>query len=260
MIRQYPLTPAAGKRLIAKALKVHPLVTQALRGGRLVIVAGTTNGYVAEEILNHIGQAVGFSRQHFFRGLTVAPASITRMGGSPGNTGFTGDIVITKGVWKRAETIFEVVGQMDENDLIIKGANALDMVHGHAASFVDHHDSGAIGAIVPAVLGRRVRLLLPVGLEKRVPGDLMALAKHLGSQEARGAKGVRLCPLPGEVFTEIDAISLCTGARAELIGAGGVGGAEGCVWLAIEGSGEQLAQVETLMRTVHAEPAFKPAE
>ena len=257
MIRQYPLTPAAGKRLIAKALKVHPLVTQALRGGRLVIVAGTTNGYVAEEILNQLGQAVGFSRQHFFRGLTVAPASITRAGGIPGNTGFTGDIVITKGVWKRAETIFEVVGQMDENDLIVKGANALDMVHGHAASFVDHPDSGAIGAILPAVLGRRVRLLLPVGLEKRVGGDIMELARNLATQDA---KGVRLCPLPGEVFTEIDAIFLCTGARAELIGAGGVGGAEGCVWLAIEGSGDQLAQVETLMRTVHAEPAFKLAE
>jgi hypothetical protein len=257
MIRQYPLTPAAGKRLIAKALKVHPLVTQALRGGRLVIVAGTTNGYVAEEILNQLGQAVGFSRQHFFRGLTVAPASITRAGGIPSNTGFTGDIVITKGVWKRAETIFEVVGQMDENDLIVKGANALDMVHGHAASFVDHPDSGAIGAILPAVLGRRVRLLLPVGLEKRVGGDIMELARNLATQDA---KGVRLCPLPGEVFTEIDAIFLCTGARAELIGAGGVGGAEGCVWLAIEGSGDQLAQVETLMRTVHAEPAFKLAE
>lgn len=257
MIRQYPLTPAAGKRLIAKALRAHPVVTRALRGGRLVIVAGTTNGYVAEEILNQLGQAVGFSRQHFFRGLTLAPASITRVGGMPSDSGFTGDIVITRGVWKRAETIFDVVGEMDENDVIVKGANALDMVHGHAASFVDHPDSGAIGAILPAVLGRRVRLILPVGLEKRVSGDILELAKQLAAKEA---KGVRLCPLPGEVFTEIDAIGLSTGARAELIGAGGVGGAEGCVWLAIEGSTEQLAQVEALMRTVHAEPAFQLSE
>jgi hypothetical protein len=51
MIRQYPLTPAAGKRLIAKGLAAHPWVTEVLRTGRLVIVAGTTNGYVAEDIL-----------------------------------------------------------------------------------------------------------------------------------------------------------------------------------------------------------------
>ena len=71
MIRQYPLTPAAGKRLIAKALAEHPTVKRALRDGCLVIVAGTTNGYVAEEILSQLGQAVGFSRRHFFRGSRI---------------------------------------------------------------------------------------------------------------------------------------------------------------------------------------------
>ena len=75
VIRQYPLTPAAGKRLIAKALVAHPMVAEALRSGRLVIVAGTTNGYVAEEILAHIGQAVGFVRRHFFRGIILPPAA-----------------------------------------------------------------------------------------------------------------------------------------------------------------------------------------
>jgi hypothetical protein len=59
-MKQFIITPAAGKRLIAKALIKHPAVKSALKNGTLVIVAGTTNGYVAEEILMSIGQAAGF--------------------------------------------------------------------------------------------------------------------------------------------------------------------------------------------------------
>jgi hypothetical protein len=255
MIRQYPLTPAAGKRLIAKALTKHPTVTKALTGGRLVIVAGTTNGYVAEEILSHLGQAVGFSRRHFFRGVTVSPAWITAAQGRlPDNSGFPGDVVIDKGVWKRAKTIFDVAGDLGEDDLIVKGANALDVDAGHAANFVDHPDGGPMAAVLPAVLGRRAKLLIPVGLEKRVPGSLLDLANRLSSANA---KGPRLCPLPGQVFTELDAIFLATGARAVLTGAGGIGGAEGCVWLAVEGDERQLGKVDTLMRQVLAEPSFE---
>jgi hypothetical protein len=255
MIRQYPLTPAAGKRLIAKALIQHPMIVQALSGGRLIIVAGTTNGYVAEEILAHIGQDLGFSRRHFFRGLTVSPAWITAAQGRlPDNSGFPGDVVIDKGVWKRAKTIFDVAGDLGESDVIVKGANALDVASGHAANFVDHPDGGPMSVVLPAVMGRRTRLLIPVGLEKRVPGSLLDLANRLASADA---KGPRLCPLPGQVFTEIDAIALATGARAELVGAGGVGGAEGCVWLAVESNESQLGKVDVLMRQVLAEPTFK---
>jgi hypothetical protein len=254
MVRQYPLTPAAGKRLIGKALVQHHLIARALQGGRLVIVAGTTNGYVAEEILSHIGQGVGFSRRHFFRGVTVSPAWIQAAHGQiPDSSGFPGDVVIDKGVWKRAKTIFDVATELGEHDVIVKGANALDVVAGHAANFVDHPDGGPMAVVLPAVMGRRTKLLIPVGLEKRVPGNLLDLANRLAAADA---KGPRLCPLPGQVFTEIDAIFLATGARAMLSGAGGVGGAEGCVWLAVEGNESQLDQVEALMRQVLAEPAF----
>jgi len=254
MIRQYPLTPAAGKRLIAKALARHPTITQALHSGCLVIVAGTTNGYVAEEILSQLGQGVGFSRRHFFRGVTVSPAWITAaQGRPPDNSGFPGDVVIDKGVWKRAKTIFDVAGDLGEDDVIVKGANALDVASGHAANFVDHPDGGPMAAVLPAVMGRRAKLLIPVGLEKRVSGNLLDLAKRLSAPHARGP---RLCPLPGQVFTELDAIFLATGARAELAGAGGVSGAEGCVWLAVEGDERQMGEVETLLRKVLAEPPF----
>jgi len=45
------LTPSESKRLIAKAVKEMPEVKRALKKGRIIIIGGTTNAYVAEEIL-----------------------------------------------------------------------------------------------------------------------------------------------------------------------------------------------------------------
>jgi ATP-dependent protease Clp ATPase subunit len=72
-MKQFLITPSAGKRLIAKTLANHPAIRKALKNGTIVIVAGTTNGYVAEEILNMLG-VNDFSRKHFFRGITVPSA------------------------------------------------------------------------------------------------------------------------------------------------------------------------------------------
>jgi len=70
---QVVLTVAAGKRLIAKAMAKHPAAQEALRSGTLVIIAGTTNGYVAEEILGLLGSPQDFDRRCFFRGITLPP-------------------------------------------------------------------------------------------------------------------------------------------------------------------------------------------
>ena len=50
-MRQFCVTVSMGKRLIGKALAVHPDIQAVLKKGNLVVLAGTTNGYVAEEIL-----------------------------------------------------------------------------------------------------------------------------------------------------------------------------------------------------------------
>ena len=119
---------------------------------------------------------------------------------------------------------------------------------------IGHPRGGTIIAALQAAVGRRVRLILPVGLEKRIPGDLMELAVRLN---APGGKGPRLLPVPGEVFTEIDAIRLLCGAEAEMMAAGGVGGAEGAVWLALHGSPEQMEKAEELMKEIVGEKDFE---
>ncbi|MEM3356620.1 MAG: hypothetical protein QW166_02210, partial [Candidatus Bathyarchaeia archaeon] len=206
------------------------------------------------EILKTIGQAANFSRKRFFRGITLPPGSpITAEGRLADESQFPGDVIITRGEWRKGKTIADVIDELKEGDVILKGANALDLQRKQAALLIGHPKAGTIAVALQAILGRRARLIVPVGLEKRVNGDLHRLAEKVN---APGASGFRLFPMPGEIFTEIEAVRLLTGADAELIAAGGVGGAEGCCWLAVSGTEEQEAAAEKLMASVVSEPAF----
>jgi hypothetical protein len=252
-MKQFVLTPAAGKRLIAKTLANHPAIRKALKNGTIVIVAGTTNGYVAEEILSTLG-VNDFSRKHFFRGITLpSTRSLTGTGRLSDVSAFPGDVVIVKGVWQKGKSIEDVVDSLKEGDVILKGANALDLTRRQAAILIGHPKAGTIGLVLPAVVGRRVKLIIPVGVEKRVNGDLLALAEKLN---APGACGSRLLPVPGEVFTELDALTALTGATVELIAAGGVCGAEGSCWLAVSGTKEQEETAEKIVASVAQEQPF----
>ena len=253
-MKQILLTVAMGKRLIGKAVAVHPAVISALRKGTVVIVAGTTNSYVAEEILEIIGRKDKFARRRFFRGISLPPHyKTTDAGRLVGDNEFPGDVVIRDGLWQEGKTINDVAADLKEGDVIIKGANALDIVRKRAAILIGNPQGGTITVALSAVVGRRVRLLIPIGLEKRIPGDLDEIANKVNTP---GNKGFRLLPVPGEVLTEIEALKLLTGAKAEMIAAGGISGAEGSVWLNIEGSPEQIQQAEKLIQSVASEPPF----
>jgi hypothetical protein len=134
--------------------------------------------------------------------------------------------------------------------VVLKGANAFD-AYGQGAVQIGHPQGGTIMAVLPAVIGRRVQLMVPVGLEKRMFDDVNTLAARVNAPDGEGP---RLLPLPGEVFTEIDAIELLTGAHAFLLAAGGVYGAEGAVWLGIDGSEDEIEAASALIASVKGEP------
>ena len=254
-MNQFLITPAAGKRLIAKALSKHPSIVEALESKTVAIIAGTTNGYVAEEILRSIGQVEDFSREQFFRGV-VTPPKIPKSntGRLKDETGFPGDVIITDGVWDKGKTIFDVVDNLRRGDVILKGVNAFDPVRREAAIYIGDPKGGTIGAALQAVVGRRVKLILPVGLEKRVFEDLHQISLKLNDPSQTGP---RMLPVTGELFTEIDAIKQLTGCSADLIAGGGVSGAEGSVWLLLEGSKEDLLSAKELLDSVSWEEPFQ---
>ena len=253
-MKQFVITPAAGKRLIGKAIAKHVAVVKALKKNTVVIVAGTTNGHVAQEILAALGQAKEFKRDRFYRGIILPPNRPTTSTGRLSDEGkFPGDVIIRNGVYQKGKTIFDVVDDLREGDVILKGANAVDLIQRRAAILIGDPKAGTIGVSQLAAVGRRVSLILPVGLEKRVYGNLDELAAKMNEP---GMQGPRLLPVPGEIFTELDAIALLTGAYAQLVAAGGVYGAEGSVWLAVSGKPAQEKAAEVLIKSVVNEPAF----
>jgi len=248
-MKQIMITPAAGKRLIGKGMAAHPSLEAALRTATVVITGGTTNGYVAEEILKKLEITESFPRLHFFRGVTVPPGyKMPEIADR-----YLGDVVLVHGVWQKGKTISDVAQILKEGDYIVKGANALDVSRRQAAILVGNPSGGTGMLALQASIGRRVGVILPVGLEKRIFGDIYNLAARVN---APGSPGLRLMPVPGQVFTELDAISLLTGASAELIAGGGVCGAEGASWLMISGTLEQEAKAEVLLKTISSEPPF----
>jgi predicted homoserine dehydrogenase-like protein len=107
---------------------------------------------------------------------------------------FPGDVVIAKGEWLNDKTISNVADALKAGDVIVKGANALDLEHKQAAVLIGHPKTGTAAIALQAVARRRTKLILVVGLEKRVSGYLTALSKELNNL---GARGYRLLPLPG---------------------------------------------------------------
>ncbi|MGC9516718.1 MAG: hypothetical protein ACP5C3_03350 [Methanomicrobiales archaeon] len=254
-MNQYLLTPAAGKRLIAKALCEHPFIDDVLKSGTLAIIAGTTNGYVAQEILKKIDQGHEFRPEKFFRGVVLPPKIPVKSSGRLyGDDKFPGDVIINQGEWLQGKTIFDVVDQLKTGDVILKGVNALDYIRRQAAIYIGDPKAGTIGAALQAVVGRRVKLILPVGLEKRVYDDLYQISLKLNETHQ---KGPRMLPVPGEIFTEIEAIKQLTNCRAQLIASGGVAGAEGSIWLRLEGEDKELLSASNLLKSVQNEERFQ---
>lgn len=254
-IKQYFLSPAAGKRLIAKAFLHIPSVAEALENRTVVVIAGTTNGYIVEEILKQKSQDSEFSKKRFFRGISLPPKHVTTDEGRLSDESkFPGDVVIVKGKWDKGKTIYDVADSLQKGDIIIKGANAVNLISKQAGILIGHPKAGTISAALQAVLGRRVELYLPIGLEKRIDGDINDIAVRLNSTNTTG---LRYMPVCGNIITELEAINIITGAQAELVASGGVCGAEGSYWIAVSGNQDQLRNADALMKDVASEPSFE---
>ncbi|MBP0968815.1 MAG: hypothetical protein J5744_01585 [Oscillospiraceae bacterium] len=247
MIIQFYLAPAAGKRLIAKGVAQLDSVKAALRSGTVLIIGGTTNAAVAEELLASIGETEGFDRKGFFRGITV-----------PKGYKYTpresiGDVVIKDGKWMRGMTVYDACADLRKGDIVFKGANAVNLEDDQAGVLLGSDNIGTAGPVLTAVYGRRVSLIVPVGVEKRVTAPLKDLSDMCNSPDASGLK---FLPLPGDIFTELHAIETLTGAYAEILGGGGICGAEGGCYFLAEGTDDQIEKLRAVISEVETEQSF----
>ncbi len=242
------LTVAESKRLIGKGVAEMPIIKNALANGMLIIVKGTTNVYVAEEIT---GKKI--DKAAFVRG-RIQPA---KGGKKLPEVKALPDVILKKG--KPVDmSLQEAVKELKPGDVVIKGANALDHKNKLAGVDIGDPSGGTTGIIMPYVVARKAHLVIPVGLEKLVAGDLVDLT--LKMRESMETLNPRPLPsmflLTGEILTELEAIKVLTGVSAFQCSAGGIGGAEGSVWLVFRGTREQVNNALKLVQSIQGEPPY----
>ena len=248
------LTVAESKRLIGKAVAQMPIVKNALANGMVIIIKGTTTRYVAEEIT---GQKIVPAEFVTGRIMPKQPELLPK-GKSVNN------VVLENG--KVVDIpLPDAVKKLKPGDVVMKGANALDYKNKLAAGnimvgphlgFVPGPDGGTTGITMPFIVARKVHLVIPVGLEKQVAGDIVDLT--LKMREPMESLNVvpSMWLLTGEIVTELEAIKILTGATAFQASAGGVGGAEGGSWLVFRGTRDQVTKAMELVKSVKGEPPY----
>lgn len=245
---QIILTVSESKRLIAKAVAQMPQVKQALQSGMLIIAKGTTNTYVAEEIT---GRSVAHGGYVYGR---VFP----RKGGKR----FHDDVeripefILKNGKIAKDLSYAEAVKQLQAGDVVIKGANALDYANKTAGVMIGAGDGGTTGKFMPYLVAKKAHLIIPVGLEKLVAGNVLEVSNKM-RQPMKSLNSIpSMFLLSGEIVTEIEALKILAQVNACQVGAGGIGGAEGAVRLLVRGPVENVNRALSIVEKIQGEPPF----
>lgn len=243
------LTVSEGKRLIAKGIVNHPAVKAKLKKGMVIITTGSTNTYIAEELVG-----LNAPRGSFMTG-NITPQGTPGVGEGleriPNMVMVDGQIV---------DTNFEdALKQMGEGDIIFKGGNMLNYEKQQVAVCIGAPDGGTTKRLRAITTGEgKSKLIVPIGLEKQVYGDLNEYEK------ITGAKTEQLTSIPrvwlhkkAEIFTEIEAIKTYASVNVIPFAAGGLAGREGGISLAVYGSKEEVQKTLDLIAAVQGEVPFK---
>ncbi len=226
------LTPTEGKSLIGKAVSIMPEVLKAKKSGIVVVICGSTNAYVADEVFDLT--TVTTDKERFIVGWI-----------SGGELGANAEDKRDKPLVMRNgklsdESFMDVLKDFGRGDVYIKGANAVDS-EGRAGVLMASDVGGSIGAAVGIINARGSHLIIPVGLEKLIPSVEEASVK-MGQKTFDYSTGHTVGYMPltnAKVVTELTAIKLLfgtDGVRATHVASGGVGGSEGSVVLSLEGT------------------------
>jgi len=233
------LTVAEGKRLIAKAVVRMPEVVAARTGGKIFMKGGTTVSAIAEEMT---GVPMRISGRITPSGLKSAkrPCDAPHY------------VLVERGGWRglQAEELIDVVRSLGPADLFIVGANIID-AQGGAALMASTRLGGNGGRILSPIMGEGIPTIVAAGLEKLIPGsvaDAIKAASRRGIELSMGAP-VGLMSVVGKLVTEIEAVKSLASVDCQVIGRGGIQGAEGSVTLAVWG---EPAAVRAVFETAQA--------
>ena len=247
----FTLTSSESRRLIAKAVVSMPEVQKAWSDAYLLLAGGTTNAFIAQELLHDPTIEPGLCTAGISTDGLLCVTNPDSRKSYPN--------VFLKGV-PQDKTLTEGLNDFNPNTVVIKGANAVDM-QGYVGVITAGFDGGTIPRIIGTVTSKGLLMITPVGLEKLVPSvreSAMALGGATHIDISVGADCGMYCLGTTRIVTEIEAIRLLFGCEAKLVCCGGVGGNEGAVTLAVDGEEDKIkAMVEYLEANVKGEPPVK---
>ncbi|MEN6478882.1 MAG: hypothetical protein ABFD20_04495 [Anaerolineales bacterium] len=243
MKAQVVLTVAESKRLIAKGVMAIPYVQERLEKGIIVVNTGSTNGAIYEEITG-----TKIDRRAYLTGRTM-PATRSDFQVTP-----LPDLVLVNGEPDPTLDRFSALDKMQPGDVYIKGANALNYAARIAGILIGHPRGGTIGGAIGTIYGSKLRLLIPVGLEKEIPGDIVEASEALAAQDEALTSIPSLWPVYGDIFTEIEAFQALCGVTAIPVASGGIAGAEGALRFLLTGEPKDVREALDLVKRIQGEP------
>lgn len=249
MQAQIVLTPTESKKLIAQAIVSLPKIQNALANGILVLHPSSSTLFIYERLFGKRPEGLwvcGCITKKGLIGSREAEEMIRTRKVETHDPGivFRSSFFIERGVLKEPAPLGEILEKMGKEDIYIKGVNAVDAQGNTGVLFANPHGGGGtIGKVLEAKKKKGFEIVVPVGLEKLVPGTIADICKA-ASNNAKMVMGMPcgVFPVNGEKVDEIDAIRILCGAKATPIAAGGIGGAEGAIVLTIDGDDDQVAQ------------------
>lgn len=241
------LTVAESKRLIARAIARMSAVRKALRKGVVIICKGTTNTYVAEEVTGE-----SLSRGSYVLGRVYPASNAEKLPIAEQ----IDEIVLVNGIRQKDITLDNALEMLSPGDVVIKGANLLDYRNKLAGVCIGSPTSGTVGKIMPYVIARRAHLVIPIGLEKLVAGNLSDIAQKLNNPIDQLHSIPAMYTITGHIVTEFEAFKQFGDVEAYETACGGIGGQEGGRWFAIEGKKEQVEKVLKAIEDIAGEKPF----
>ena len=246
----FVFTPWEGRRIIGKAVAAMPVVRNAHANGEMIIAHGSTNVFVAEEIMGEVP-----NKEFYLSGQVINNVLCqTQPEEKPPI------IHLVKGeLTPPAPRMDEMLKNFDDTSVFIKGGNAVDPEF-NAGVFCAHPGCGTIGFAMGIMMARGGHLIIPLGLEKLIPSVTEA-ARHMGQDTFYYHAGQRTGMMPvtnATVVTEVQAMQILFGIEdVTHVGGGGAMGSEGSVVLVAEAEKDKIDAAVELYESIKGEPPLR---
>lgn len=183
-----------------RAVARLPEARYALEHTQMIIAHGSTNVFVAEEVLGYCPERDKYVSGHVINGTLCQTESAEK----------PPILRLVKGQpVPPVPTMEETLAGWGDTCVFIKGSNAVDPEF-NAAVFNAHASAGTIGFAYGKICGMGIPLIVPIGLEKLIP-SVKEASNQLGHARVDYFNGQRIGMLPlinAKVITEIQAFDI----------------------------------------------------